>query len=229
MANRLDLPLNCPSLAVWERCYAGAPPTLNTLRRTFTALVRWAFSSKTREDGYAEELGCLVWDEDPTKAQLQIQAASVMDPGDTEQVPGILISCGKEGVTFDRPTITSKGAESPDTAAHYRNYLASAKLQFVCKAFDADVACMMSDYLLLFLSALEARLRETFGWLMDYKPVNQTEPTMTQKAQSDNTTRWYESVVTLDIAYSYSVFVARESKRLKDFTMEARVDSGINS
>jgi hypothetical protein len=88
---------------------------------------------------------------------------------------------------------------------------------------------MMSDYLILFLAALEARLRETFGWLMDYKPVNQTEPTMTQKAQSDNTTRWYESVVTLDIAYSYSVFVARESKRLKDFTMEARVDSGINS
>jgi hypothetical protein len=88
---------------------------------------------------------------------------------------------------------------------------------------------MMADYLVLFLAAIEPRLRETFGWLMDYKPLNQTEPSLTQKAQSDTTTKWYEAVVTMDIAYSYSVFVARESKRLKDFTMEARVDSGINS
>jgi hypothetical protein len=152
-----------------------------------------------------------------------------MDPGDTEQVPGILISCGKEGVSFDRPGISSKGAESPDTSAHYRNYLASAKLQFVCKAFDADVACMMADYLVLFLAAIEPRLRETFGWLMDYKPLNQTEPSLTQKAQSDTTTKWYEAVVTMDIAYSYSVYVARESKRLKDFTVEAVASNGINS
>lgn len=229
MANRVDLPLNCPSLDAWSRCYASAPPTLNTLRRAFTALVRWAFSSSTREDGFAEELGCLAWDEDPTKSQLQIQAASVMDPGDTEQVPGILISCGKEGVSYERPAISSKGTESPDTAAHYRNYTSNVKLQFVCKAFDADVACIMSDYLILFLAAIEQRLRETFGWLLDYKPLNQTEPAMTQKTQSDTTTRWYESVVVLDLTYVYSVFVARESKRLKDFTVEPSVPSRINS
>lgn len=229
MADRLDLPLTCPTLDDWERCYTGAPPTLNTLRRTFTVLTRWAFSSKTRNDGFAEELGCLTWDEDPSKSQLKIGAASVLDPGDTEQVPGILISCGKEGVSYERPGISSKGAESPDTAAQYRNYIATAKVQFVCKAFDADVACMMADYLVLFLSAIEPRLRETFGWLLDYRPLNQTEPTLTQKSQSDSTTKWYEAIVTMDIAYSYSVFVSRESKRLKDFTIEPEVGSRINS
>lgn len=218
MAERLDLPMHCPSLEAWERCYMGAPPTLNTLRRTFTALVRWAFSNAANTDGFADALGCLTWSEG-NDSQITIKPASVNDPGNTEVVPGIIISCGKEGISYSRVGISSVGAESPDTASHYRNRIAKVKMQFVCNAYDADVACYMSDYLMLFLSAMEPKLRETFGWLLDYDPSNQTEPTLTQKVQGD--TKWYESVVVVDIAYVFSVFVSRESKRLKDFTMEA--------
>lgn len=219
MAESINLPTTCKSLADWQRCYADASPSLNTFRRTFTALLRWAFSQTNRIDGFKDAIGCLTWSENEGKDQIYISSGSSADPGDTEQVPGIIISCDKQGVALNRPWINSKGAESPDTSSHNRVYVGKVTMQFTCMHFDADVACIMADYVLLFITALEQVIKETFLWLLDYKPVNQTEPTLTQKVQTEGASKWYESVVSLELDYEYAVFLARESKRLKDFEL----------
>lgn len=220
MAELLKLPTSCETLAEWQRCYTAAPPSLNTLRRAFTALTRWAFSEHTNKGGFAEELGCLVWTNGPD-SELTISPASIVDPGDTEHVPGVTVSCSQEGVTYDRLGLSATVQESPDTALHFREYTAQTKLQFVCSAFDADTACIMADYLMLFLTAIEQKLKETFSWLLEYKPQVQTEPKLSQQSQAENSMKWYEATVIFDLAYLYSVTVARESKRLKDFSVEA--------
>lgn len=221
MAGGLNLPMDCPTLDVWRRCYEAAPPNLNTLRRAFTALVRWAFSNTDNTDGYAEALKCLTWSADGSKSQLQIQPGSVQDPGDTLQVPAVLISCGQEGIQLQPYALNSHADESPDTASHRRVWSAKVNMTFACRAWDADVACLMADFVLMFLTAMEPKLRRTFGWLTDYKPVSQTEPVMTSVTQTEDATKWYESKVVMELTYTYSVFVAEESKRLKDFTVAA--------
>lgn len=217
MATSVNPPIVCKSLADWQRCYAAAPPSLNTFRRTFTALLRWAFTQVDKVDGYADSIGCLSWNEDGNKSQIYISASTAEDPGDTELIPGVTVSCNEQGIALHRPWLSSKGAESPDTSSHNRVYLGKVTMQFTCMHYDADVACMLADYVLLSVTALEQVLRDTFMWLLDYKPIGLTEPRLTQKVQVEGASKWYESVVSLELDYEYAVFLARESKRLKDF------------
>jgi hypothetical protein len=220
MAYNINKLVECPALDAWERCFAAAPPSLNTLRHAFTALLKWAFANAINKDDFSDELGCLIFSTDPAKTQLSIQPASVQDPGDTENVPGILVSCD-QGIQFSKEWISVEGKESPDFASHDRIWLAKANLVLVCKHYDADTACMMSDFVTMFLTAMDPVLRDTFDWLLDYKPITQTEPKLTQKTQTEDATKWYESTVTFELLYRYSVFVARESKRLKDYGFHA--------
>lgn len=218
MAYNINKIVQCPSLEDWETCFVDSPPSLNTLRHAFTTLLQWAYANVVNKDVYSEELGCLVYDTDPTKTQLSISAASVQDPGNTEQVPGIIVSCD-QGVQFERPWLSSEGASSPDFSSNERLWIAKVNLKFMCKHYDADVACMMSDFTTMFLAAIEPVLRETFNWILDYKPAAQTEPTLTQKTQTEDATKWYESTVNFELNYRYSVFTARESKRIKDYSL----------
>lgn len=220
MARRLDLPLDCPDLETWRRCYADASPSLNTLRRTFTALLRWAFANVDNTDGFKEALKCMTWSPNGEESQLQIQPGSVQDPGDTAQVPSIMVSCGQEGVQLKPYAMSPEVRVSPDTSSHQRVWSATVNITIVCRAWDADVACIMSDFVLMFLTAMEPKLRSTFGWLREYKPINQTEPVLASAVQTEDATKWYESKVTMELEYTYSVFVALESKRLKDYSVE---------
>lgn len=216
MAYNINKIVNCPSLEEWERCFIDSPPSLNTLRHAFTALLKWAFASETNLDGFAEELGCLIYSTDETKTQIHITTSTEHDPGSTEHVPGITIGC-EQGVQYSKEWLSTESGNSPDFASHERVWLANAKIKIDCENYNADTACYMSDYVVMFLAAMEPVFRETFNWILDYKLVSQSEPKLTQKTQTEDATKWYESTIILDLNYRYSVFVARETKRLKDY------------
>lgn len=225
MAYNINKIVQCPSLEAWETCFVDAPPSLNILRHAFTTLLKWAFANSSNKDSFSEELGCLVFDVDPAKSQISIQSASVQDPGDTEHIPGIIVSCD-QGIQFEKQWLSSEGPGSPDFASNERIWLAKASLKFVCRHYDADTACMMSDFTTMFLTAMEPVLYDTFNWILDYRPAAQSEPTLTQKSQTEDATKWYESTVNFTLTYRYSVFIARESKRLKDYGLFATPKPG---
>ena len=85
--------------------------------------------------------------------------------------------------------------------------------------FDADICCAMGDLCAMFLFAMYERLMDTWSWLKVYRLVSQSEPKITSKSDTD-TTKWYESTVTFHLEYDYRVFVGRESKRMKDFSID---------
>lgn len=213
-----DLIGHCKCWADWYRCYNDAPPTLNTLRRAFTALIRWAFTKpENMGGGLGELLKCYTYSS-TGKSKITISPVSVKDPGDTEQVPGIFISLD-EGVKYAKPGMNTLLSESEDTATRYHVTQATTKVTITCKDFDADICCTMADVVVMFLFAITERLFRTWRWLRIYDLESQTEPKLTTKSESD-TTKWYESKVTFNIVYDYNVLVTEDSKRLKDYSLE---------
>lgn len=219
---------DCSTIAEWEECYRNSAPTLNSLRGAFTAILRIAFSDPARMNGASEDLGCLLYSDIPGESELYIHASSVKDPGDTEQVPGIIISMGDAGVELDRVSWDTTGSHADDFSSRVVNYMAAANVVITCRHSNADVACMMSDYVLLYMIVMEDKFRESKGWIRDYVVRNQTEPKLTSLSQQSGATTWYESSVTVNIKYEVSAFVARESKRLKDFSLHTEPTAIIN-
>lgn len=168
---------------------------------------------------YGEALACYTYKGDSESNIINISPSSIIDPGDTQNVPGILISLGN-GVQYTHPSMQPYINESPDTSAVSLTSLASTTLTVLCRDRDADVCCMMADLCTMFLFALTERLFNTWSWLRIYQIQSQTEPKITQAEGSQDDTKWYESTLTIKIEYEYSVFTARESKRLKDFSLE---------
>lgn len=211
---------DCSCWQDWHRCYKDASPSLNTLRRAFTALIRWAYSDPSKMADYGDALACYTYKPGSNKNPLSINPGSTIDPGDTQNVPGILISLG-QGVQYEKVGMLPYLNESPDTASTELVNIASTTLTILCRDKDADVCCMMADLCTLFLFALTERLFNTWSWLRTYELQGQTEPKITQTEGAQDDTKWYESTVTIKLEYEYRVFLARESKRLKDFTLEA--------
>lgn len=212
----------CKDWEDWKRCFNGAPPTLNTLRRAFTALLRWAFTKPDNMGDLGEALACYSYNEDQNKSGIKISPLSVKDPGDTENFPGIYISL-PDGVKYSKVGMNTELAMSRDTATKYHVMQASTKVVISCNDRDADISCSIADLVVMFLFALTERLFYTWGWLRGYELETQTEPKLTTKSETD-TTKWYETKVTINITYDYTVLVARDSKRLKDYELDTGGD-----
>ena len=217
---------DCKTLREWEECYWLSSPSLNALRGLFTSITMLAFSDSSRMANDDVGLGCLTWNIDPIKSPLSISAGSVQDPGDTQNVPGVLISMGEQGVQLQSVGHSALGSMSLDFARGNWTRLATVSVNFVCRHQNADIACLMSDYMLMCLTAIESKLRDERGWIRNYNPVSQTEPKLTSLGQEGNSNKWYESVVTVQVEYEYRVQVAEESKLMKDFSVytEAKQD-----
>lgn len=215
MSPTIKVPRGFDSIENWRNCYMGAPPTLNTLRSMFTALICHAFSNVKNMDGYADELGCLTWSSNAADNNIDIKPGGVDDPGDTESVPGILISCGKEGITYEPFAMGLYTSFTPDTAGRTISYKSAVNVSFVCRHKDADVSAMMSDYVLFVLASATPLFYNTFSWILNYIPTQQTEPTLTQKSQTEGASQWYESTVIVRLDYEYAIASYEESKRIK--------------
>lgn len=219
-------PLNCSCWAEWHRCYKDASPTLNTIRRAFTSLLRWAYSDPSKMADFGDALACYTYDNSPDANNIiEIAPDTMADPGDAEILPSIAISLG-DGVAFQSPSMQPYLNESPDTSTTELATIASTTLNIKCRDKDASVCCLMTDLCALFLFALTERLFNTWSWLRVYSLQQQTEPKKTN-AQGQDDTHWYESVLTIKLEYEYRVFTARESKRLKDFTLAAEPESRL--
>lgn len=201
----------------WFRCFREAPPSLNTLRRAFTALLRWAYSDVSRFDGYEDALGCLTYSDDEKDSNISINPGSTVDPGNTENIPGILVKVDG-GVNFAEVAFSPIASESEDTSNWQQSLHATANINILSRNYDADICCVMGDINMLFLFSLYQRLFETWNWLRGYTIKTQTEPKLTQVDEEDPT-KWYESSVVIELKYEYNTFAARESKRLKDYTL----------
>lgn len=215
----LDRVPMCPCLDEAFACFHEPSPSLNTLRRAFTLLARWPFASTDNMGEYGDALACVVWNPDDKLSKLKIQPASVMDPGDTSNVPGILVSI-KDGLKLNRVGIGDTGSRMPDYSGRVSVFAGSVDIEFLCRHKDADVSCMMGDLLMLFFTAMQERMYDTFRWLRDYVPVGMTEPKMTAR-EGDPDTKWYETVFTLHIDFEYGVFSTREAPLMRHVEVAA--------
>lgn len=217
----------CSSLDRWCDCVRGASPSLHDLRRIFTLLLQYLFSDSSRLAEYSEALECRTYDSDKNNTKISISPTTVVDPGDTENIPGILVQAGDDGMQFEPAGLTSDVNESTDYASHEEVWKTTVQMQFVCRDKDADVAGIMSDAVMLFLVALRPKLFRTLSWLREFDPVSVTEPKIAKNELDDTSTdRWYESVASVKITAEYRVYVAEESRRLKDFSLYAHGKEG---
>lgn len=200
-------------------CLEGAPPSMNTIRRAFTALAMYAFSNVRYMDGFSENLACRTYSSDPAKTQIRITAQGAYDPGNTENIPGIVISLG-DGLKLERLGIGDTAHTGANFSVRIPAYKGTLDVVFKCRDYDADVSCYMSDLLLLFFTSIQERMYETWGWLISYAPSTQTEPELKTK-EGDSDTKWYESTVRLNITLAYEVFTSREAPPLKDASVDA--------
>lgn len=214
--------VTCTTLDCWQSCFKDASPNLSTLRRAFTLLARWPFLNQSNMGEFADALGCYVYDPNSPTNKISITAGSTIDPGDSENVPGIVVSLGDNGVTYTHPTLNSTSFMSSDTSVINRTATAEVDLTFLFRDRSSDVCCQMADLMAMFLFAMYDRLFETWRWLAKYELKQQTEPKLTTKGE-DTSNKWYECTLVFSLAYNYTVMVARESKRLKDFTLDTTV------
>ncbi|MCQ2172141.1 MAG: hypothetical protein MJZ17_05255 [Bacteroidales bacterium] len=219
----------CSSFSEWCRCVDGVEPSLHSIKRIFTLLVQYLFSDKDRLSGLSEALACRTYSSDKSETGLNIAPATVIDPGGTEVVPAILIQASNDGVKFEKIAMDPSVHESPDYASNTEVWKCDVVLQFRCLDRNGDVSGMMADALMLFLTSLRRGLLGRVPWLKEYVPVEITEPKLI-KSEIDDTSsdKWYESIVAVQITYIYSVFVATESKRLKDFSLYPEGEPGNN-
>lgn len=210
----------CSSVREWCACADRESPSMYSLRRMFTLLAQYLFSDKERMAGFGDALECRTYDPAGINSGISIQPATVVDPGNTENIPGILVQLSEDGVKLEPLAMRPDVNESVDYASHEEVWKATATVQFRCRDKDADIAGQMADAMLLFVTAIRTRLLRYIGWLKDYSPGGATEPKLTKNELDDTSTeRWYESVVSVDITFTYAVGVAEDSKRLKDFSL----------
>lgn len=201
-----------PTKEEFIKCHQYDAPGLFTFRKLFTELLQYFFSDSSHFADYEENLKCLA-------DGIKVQPGSVADPGDTENIPAVLISIA-EGIQFQRPWMVSDPVVSPDYSTHKNFNIGTVKITFACRHYDASIAGMIADAITMYLTGMETLIRETYHtWLMDYKPVIVTEPKLAQKATDPNSfENWYESTVVFELQFSYIITARRESKRLKAAT-----------
>jgi hypothetical protein len=168
---------------------------------------------------FGEELECYSYDSTPgADNRLTISPETIFDPGDSELIPGIYISLG-DGVAYQLPAMQPYLNEAPDTSTTELATMASTTITIKCLDKDAHVSCLMADMCAMFLFAMTERLFNTWSWLRNYQLQAQSEP-VKKTSEGNDDTHWYESSVVFKIEYEYRVFTARESKRLKDFSVD---------
>lgn len=210
---------DCESFEEWKRCHEYDTPGVGLLRNTFTKLIKFFFSDTDNLSEFGEDLACRVKDGDG----FHISAGSVIDPGNTNMAPGIIITTG-EGVSMDRPWLRAQIDNMPDFATHENVHMATCNMTFMCLDFDADVCAKIADAVMFALVSIEPMLLETWRWLKQYKPKQQTSPQLARKAQDPNVFEdFYESRVIVELQYVYVTTTRRESRRMQDYGLGGNV------
>lgn len=225
MANVL-MPSPCfPSLRAWCAYCKGSAASLNNLRRAFTLLARTSFAHIPENEEYKDALSCRTYTDNPETNKISIEPASVINPGNTQNVPGVLVAV-PEGFQFERKSLSPVASHSPDFASSSQITMGTATVTFTCRDTDADMACLMADLLMLtVMAARDAAMDAWRTWLLDYEVMGQTEPKLV-KQEDDTSIYWYESVVTLKLSLAWGARVSVESKRMTGATLAPVMQDG---
>ena len=204
---------DCASTEEWKRCHELDSPGLFTLRNCFTRLLKHLFSDPKHLVAWGKDLECKL-------DKLHISPGTVIDPGNTNMVPGVLITTG-DGINYEKPWINSQWVAEPDYASMRLTHMAKVNMTFVCSDYDPDVVAKISDEVMAALVGLEPLLYDTWNWLKDYKPVQQTSPQLAKKgAEQDSYDNYYESRVIFEVTYEYATETRIESRRMQDFMLQ---------
>lgn len=203
--------VTCADLHEWcERCMQ-APPGMSSLRSGFVLLFKLFFSSPSMLGPWKDALACL-----PAN-KLKIYAGSSVDPGDTENVPSIVVSA-EGGLQLSKPWISApQGNIGGDFSTQVNMHQCEVTLSFKVRHYDSDIADMMADALMMLLIGSEQQIVQTWSWVIDYVPVAQTEAKRARQAADPEAFEdWYEATISLKLVYVMAVTVRQESKRIAE-------------
>lgn len=159
---------------------------------------------------------------------LTIRPGNIIDPGNTNNVPGIIVTTG-EGVRLEQPWLTSQMIDEPDYATMKNIHQATVDIALMCLHFDADMAAKMSDEVLALVVSNEVPLFTAWEWLLLYSPAGQTSPKLARKATDPEAfENYYESIVQLKLTYEYSTITRVESRRMQDYTLSGAHSPGMS-
>lgn len=202
----------CEDFAQWKLCHELDSPGIYTLRNVFTKVIKYFFSREENLSSYGEDLACKI-------DKFHIAPGAVIDPGNTNMVPGIIITTG-DGVSLDTPWISAQVERTPDYATTRNVHLASVPMTMICYEYDADLCAKISDAVLYALVTAEPMFFETWNWLVQYRPKQQTSPQLSRKAtDQESFENFYESRVVVEVQYEYGTVTRRESRRMQDYTL----------
>lgn len=212
------------SVEAWQKCFCDAPSSMYTIRNGFTQLLRYCFSDADHYDVYRDALSCMVYNGDGTG--LRVYAEGAADPNDTNNVPAVVLSLG-EGISYDMPVIDDVVDEHPSHAVFSTRAIGTVVVTVKCRARSADEACMLSDLVAMFVTAVKVRVMSAWGgWLRDYRLARQTEPALKQTG-SESPVTWYEASVAFRLSFGYNVRTVQESKRLKGASISGAADGTL--
>lgn len=197
-------------------------PGLFILRSVFTKLLKYYFSDASHLIVYGDDLACEI-------DKFTIQPGNIIDPGNTNHVPGIIITTG-EGISYETPWMQAQMLRSPDFATARNVHSAKVNMTFSCLHFDADVVAKISDAILAFGVSSEILLFETWNWLKYWHPVQQTSPHLARKAQEPEAfENYYEAQVIFELSFEYGTITRRESRRMQDYVLGGDHDAARTS
>lgn len=148
---------------------------------------------------------------------LVVKPGNIIDPGNTNNVPGIIITTG-EGIQLETPWISAQIVETPDYATMRNVHQATITVAIMCLHFDPDMTAMMSDEVMALLVSAEPYLWEAWEWMLLYRPQGQSSPKLARKATDPEAfENYYESVASVQVQYEYSTVTRQESRRMQDY------------
>lgn len=206
----------CVSLEDWGTKCSEAPPGLSSLKTGFVLLLKLFFNSPSMLGPWEDALECVA------NGKLKIEPGTAVDPGNTENVPSIIVSTG-EGLQLSKPWIGApQGNLGGDYSTQINMHQCDVAVNFLVRHFNADIADQMADALMMLLIGSEQQIRNTWTWVVDYAPVNQTEAKRARQAQDpESFEEWYEARVAVKLTYIMSVAVRQESKRIAEIKTDA--------
>lgn len=202
----------CEDFQAWLYCHELDSPGLFTFRNAFTKVLKYYFSNPKNLITWRDDLACEV-------DKFTVKPGAIIDPGNTNNVPGIIITTG-DGINYETPWIHAQINRQPDFATDKNVHLAKVNMTMVCLHFDADIVAKISDEVMACLTAYEVLFQETWNWLQLWRPVQQTSPQLARKAQDPEAfENFFESRVVVELTYEYGNVLRRESRRMQDYML----------
>ena len=205
-----------PAHTILDVCSDGALLNAYTLRRIFVKIIQAHYTQASNFGQVPDDFKKFVWSEDKRKSKLTIELDNLQDDWKIEQRPAIFVGLGD--ADFKKNTINNFMEDRDDMAGKLFAQWGQTTLICSHKAKHADDALMLSVITKDFLRAIREALKDSLR-ISPFEVVKQTSP---KQIKPDKGDRHYESVVTVNMAYSDAWEVNVESHVIKRINIKGR-------